>query len=98
MMHSGCATFDWGNDSWLGKDKLYHFAVSGAIGAGTTVAAQKNVASPKAASVIGITATVGLGTGKECYDAIVKDTFWSWKDLVWDFVGGTVGSYAASRK
>ncbi|MFC1692637.1 hypothetical protein ACFL1R_03940 [Candidatus Latescibacterota bacterium] len=95
---AGCATFDWGNDSWMAKDKMYHFVVSGAIGAGTTLAAQKNGASSEAAPVIGMTATVGFGTGKEYYDATVKQSLWSWKDLVWDFFGGTVGCYAMMKK
>jgi putative lipoprotein len=90
---SGCATVYRGDDPWLGRDKLYHFTVSGAIGAGTTLAASRNGATGSGAPVIGMTATLGIGAGKECYDAKVKGTFWSLKDFVWDMAGGALGCY-----
>jgi uncharacterized protein YfiM (DUF2279 family) len=69
---SGCAAVYRGDDPWFGRDKAYHFAVSGAIGAGTTLAACRNGASESGAPVIGMSAAVGIGAGKECYDKRVK--------------------------
>ena len=97
ILPSGCATMYWGDDSWVGRDKLYHFVAGGVIGAGTTLALERNGINRKTAPVIGITASVGIGAGKEWYDENVKGTFWSWKDMVWDTVGGAAGSYVVLR-
>ena len=43
--------------------------------------------------VIGISVTFGVGASKEFYDLALKETYWSWKDLIWDIVGGALGSY-----
>ncbi|MHB9029246.1 MAG: hypothetical protein ACYC9O_10785 [Candidatus Latescibacterota bacterium] len=96
-LFSGCATIYRGDDSWVGRDKLYHFAVSGAIGAGTTFAASRNGAKDAGAPVIGMTMIMGIGAGKECYDSKVKGTFWSMKDFVWDMAGGALGCWLVIR-
>ncbi len=93
---SGCATFYLGDDAWTGQDKLYHFVAGGVIGAGTTHVLERNGMKKHHAPVYGITASVGVGGGKEWYDANVKGTYWSWKDMVWDMIGGATGSYLVS--
>ncbi|MFC1650938.1 hypothetical protein ACFL2X_05155 [Candidatus Latescibacterota bacterium] len=93
---SGCSSYGY-NDSFWGRDKLYHFTASGVIGAGTTLAASGNKASDRDAPLIGISVAMSFGAGKECYDMNVKGTFWSWKDMFWNMVGGTTGSYLAAK-
>jgi putative lipoprotein len=92
ILPTGCATLYWGDDSWTGKDKLYHFAAGGVIGAGMTIALERNGMSRTNAPVLGITASVGIGAGKEWYDDEIRGTYWSMKDLVWDTIGGVAGS------
>jgi putative lipoprotein len=91
---NGCAPVFVKQDPWFGRDKLYHFAATGIIGAYATRAARSNGESVRIAPVIGITTALGVGGGKEFYDLKVKKTYWSWKDFIWDFAGGTAGSYA----
>ena len=97
VLMPGCAQIFVENDPWLGRDKLYHFVCTGAIGAGTTFAARSNGETRRAAPVYGISAALTVGAGKEWYDLKIKETYWSWKDFTWDIIGGTAGSYAASR-
>ena len=80
-------------DRWFGRDKLYHFTASGIIGAGSTAIAENNGGSEEDSIVIGISVTFGVGASKEFYDLALKETYWSWKDLIWDIVGGALGSY-----
>jgi putative lipoprotein len=91
---SGCAAAFQEDDPWFGPDKVYHFVCAGAIGAGTTVAAKSNGMSRHDSPVLGISAAVTIGAGKEFYDLKVKETYWSWKDFIWDILGGAAGSYA----
>ena len=98
LVVSGCATFNnHSGDNWFGPDKLYHFTAAGVIGAGTTAVAKNNGASECDAPVIGVSAAVGFGAGKEYYDLAVKETYWSWKDMFWNLIGCSVGSYAVSK-
>ena len=94
---SGCATLYWGDDSWTGKDKAYHFVAGGIIGAGTTLALKRNGIDATAAPIIGISTSFAIGGGKEWYDANVKGSFWSWKDMAWDVIGGAAGSYLVMK-
>jgi uncharacterized protein YfiM (DUF2279 family) len=96
---SNCATFhNHCGDSFFGKDKLYHFTATGIIGAGTTAVANNNGISKHSAPVVGISTAVGIGAGKEWYDTSVKKTYWSWKDMIWDLIGGSAGSYLVQNK
>jgi putative lipoprotein len=95
LLLSGCTTPPVNSDAWLGKDKLYHFVATTAIGAGACLAAQDNGASTAKAPIIGISVAIGVGAAKEGYDQWVRHTYWSWKDLVWDVIGGVCGSFAA---
>ena len=91
---SSCSTLSYlpDDDPWFARDKLYHFVAAGAIGAGSTsIAYQYN--NNENSPYIGLSASMAFGAGKEYYDENVKGTFWSWKDMVWDFIGGTTGSY-----
>ena len=97
ILVSGCATSRCYHDDLFGKDKLYHFAVAGTVGAGVTAIAHNNGSSESNAPVIGVTVVVGIGAGKEFYDLKVKETYWSWKDMIWNVIGGSVGSYAVSE-
>ena len=93
---SGCSSYSY-NDHLFGPDKVYHFAAAGVIGACTTAAAVSNGASDSDAPVIGISVAIGVGAGKEFYDLTVKETYWSWKDMLWNLIGGTAGSYIVSQ-
>ena len=93
---SGCSSYRY-DDRFFGPDKLYHFTASGVIGAGTTLASSKNGASNKDAPLIGISVAMSFGAGKECYDANIKGTYWSWKDMFWDLAGGAAGSYLVAE-
>jgi uncharacterized protein YfiM (DUF2279 family) len=91
---TSCSTLSYlpDDDPWLAKDKMYHFVAAGAIGAGSTALAAKN-GDDDVSPYIGVSVAMAFGAGKEYYDENVKGTFWSWKDMVWDFIGGTTGSY-----
>ena len=93
---SGCSSYGY-NDPFWGRDKLYHFTASGVIGAGTTMASSRNGVSDRDAPLIGISVAMSFGSGKECYDMNVKGSFWSWKDMFWDLMGGVTGSYLAAE-
>ena len=92
VLCSGCASLRHASDPWWGEDKAQHFAVCALAGAATALAAQQNDLSDGRTFLIGTGVAVGLGVGKETYDARIKRTYFSGKDLVWEFVGGAVGS------
>lgn len=85
---SGCAS---PGDQWFGKDKAAHLAVSTAISAAATRAAiDSGESAPRAhAQAVGVVLVVGLG--KEGYDREVRGTGWSWRDMVWNLLGGVLG-------
>jgi putative lipoprotein len=93
MLSCASIRFSHGYDPWFAKDKMYHFVVSGAIGAGATSLAMKYGDFHEGSPLMGISVSATVGAGKEYYDAAVKQTFWSWKDMMWDLAGGTAGSY-----
>lgn len=92
VLCTGCSTVRH-DDRFFGRDKLYHFTIAGAIGAGTTVSADCRGTSRADAPIIGTSVALGFGAGKELYDLKIKKTFWSWKDMLWDLIGGLAGSY-----
>ena len=71
---------------------MQHFVACGLAGAAAALAAQNNDLSDGQSFVIGTSVAVGLGAGKETYDAGIKRTYFSGKDLVWDLLGGAAGS------
>ena len=98
FIFSSCSSYrSHYGDRWFGRDKLYHFTASGIIGAGSTVIAYNNGVSEEDSVVIGVSVTFGVGASKEFYDLAIKETYWSWKDLVWDMIGGALGSYVVAN-
>ena len=91
-LFAGCASFRHSGDPWLGRDKMQHFAACGLAGAAAALVAQNNDLADGQTFLIGMGVAVGLGVGKETYDAGIKRTYFSGKDLVWDLLGGAVGS------
>ena len=89
---AGCAGFRHPGDPWLGRDKMQHFVACGLAGAGAALVAQNNDLADGQTFLIGIGVAAGLGAGKEAYDAGIKRTYFSGKDLVWDLLGGAAGS------
>ncbi|MBN1671451.1 MAG: hypothetical protein JXR37_10485 [Kiritimatiellae bacterium] len=87
----GCATMRTVEDSWFGRDKVYHFGISAAISGVVTAAAHSQGLEGSQSFPLAVGVTVGVGAGKETYDAKVKETGWSWKDLFWDAVGALAG-------
>lgn len=94
MSFTACATTHHHNDRWLGEDKMRHFLVSSLIGAAFTKMAANNGAVGCQSVYVGISASLAIGAGKEWYDKNIRKTYFSWKDMFWDFAGGTLGSFA----
>lgn len=95
---SGCAAINSKNseDLWFGPDKVKHFAASAAIGASAAAILKNNGHSDCDAATAGIGFSLAIGAGKEYRDKYIKKKYWSWKDMFWNLVGGTVGSHMAS--
>ncbi len=77
-------------DEWFAKDKLQHFTASFLIGVLSYSIARGGEASKDDASIIGFSSASTCGIAKEINDE-VKRNDWSYKDLVWDLIGGGVG-------
>ena len=89
---AGCVTVDSRGDDWLGQDKVYHFAGSGILGAAGAGLGHEAGLSDVSAGACSFGLVMAMGAGKEAYDARVKKTYWSWKDLAWDAAGGILGN------
>lgn len=72
---------------------MKHVAASGLIAGGVTAAMESE--GRDQAFAAGIAGAMAAGAGKEWYDLTVKKACWSWKDLVWDFVGASAGATIA---
>lgn len=92
---AGCATPR--HDPWLGADKLKHFAVSAAIGAAAAAAAQEAGAEARRARGSAVLVVLTVGAGKEFHDLAVKGR-WSWRDMVWNLIGGVVGAGVVTER
>jgi uncharacterized protein YfiM (DUF2279 family) len=79
-------------DRWFGDDKIRHAVGSMIL---TTLSAQIAIRKFDAAQTTGIRTgagiTLGLGFLKETYDQTKEDNFFSYKDLLADIVGITIG-------
>ncbi len=95
---SGCASVNGSRnkDAWFAHDKAKHFVVSAAIGAGSARILKNNGRSACDAATAGIGISLTIGAGKEYYDKYIRKKYWSWKDMFWNLVGGTVGSHVAT--
>jgi uncharacterized protein YfiM (DUF2279 family) len=96
VLGAGCATANHPDDRWFGRDKVYHFTTGALIGAGVTALAGEDELSDVEAGARGTGAALIAGAGKEWFDRDVRKTYWSWKDLAWDLLGGLAGSFVAA--
>jgi len=91
---TGCATYQepvsTRNDEWFGKDKLKHFSATFLIGAAAYSTARLGDTSKDNASIIGFSLSSTCGIAKEINDEVRRDE-WSYKDMIWDFIGGAAG-------
>ena len=94
---SGCTTYQKTasphtakKDEWFAKDKAQHFSASFLIGALTYAIARAREADKDDASIIAFSFSSTCGIAKELNDE-VKRNDWSYKDLIWDLIGGGVG-------
>lgn len=78
------------SDPFFGRDKAYHFGLSTALAAGGYGLASLGIEGRANRVAMGFTVAVGAGYAKEVFDAMGYGTP-SWKDLVWDVIGSTVG-------
>jgi putative lipoprotein len=83
------------DDAWFSRDKAYHFFGSAAVAAGVALAAEDRN-DREDAGLIGFSAAMTVGAGKELIDDRVRGTCFSWKDLFWDFLGASAGATAAA--
>ncbi|MFP2928258.1 YfiM family protein [Pyxidicoccus sp. 3LG] len=99
-MFSGFSASAADGDDWLGADKAKHFAACLALsGAGYGAGALLFDAS-EARWLTGAGLAMGVGVGKEVYDARWGTTGFSAKDLAWDAAGTATGlavSYLVDR-
>jgi uncharacterized protein YfiM (DUF2279 family) len=77
-------------DDWLGQDKPKHFGVTLVLAGGGYGAGALVFESPRARLLSGAALGLGVGIGKELYDATHAGDA-SWKDLAWDAVGTATG-------
>ena len=89
-MLAGCVSLP-AQDPWFGKDKFKHFGVSAVLAGASTAAGESQDLSNRETCEMAFGITLAVGFGKEAYDASRKDNFWSWKDIVWDVLGGLAG-------
>ncbi|MCB1102994.1 MAG: hypothetical protein KDL10_11550, partial [Kiritimatiellae bacterium] len=92
LILTGCANFRTCDDAWTGPDKTKHFLAAGGISAGTYWIVREGADLDQAgasAAAMGIAMAAGLG--KEAHDLHRRNTCWSWRDVVWDFIGASAG-------
>lgn len=94
---SGCTTYrktasphTTKKDEWFAKDKAQHFSASFLIGALTYAIARAGEADKDDASIIAFSFSSTCGIAKEINDE-AKRNDWSYKDLIWDIIGGAGG-------
>ena len=81
------------DDHWFAADKAKHLAVSASLGAALVNGAEEQNCQRVLASV---SLVMLLGYGKEEYDQHIKQTYFSYKDMVWNFIGSSLGAISAS--
>jgi uncharacterized protein YfiM (DUF2279 family) len=81
------------NDSFMGIDKLEHFAMSAAITSSTGFVLHNHFGTKRDDAItIGFGVSFGLGGLKEIVDKKTPGEQSSWKDLVADFIGCAAGA------
>jgi uncharacterized protein YfiM (DUF2279 family) len=79
-------------DSWFGDDKIRHLAGSMMLTTfSAQVAKQRFNVSQKNAVIFGAGFSFSLGLAKETVDQTKPDNIFSWKDLIADIAGITLG-------
>jgi len=71
------------SDPWWAKDKVRHFATAYVL---TKSSMQAGIDRRYSAAIV-----FTLSVGKEVYDKKVKKTFFSFKDIIYDLAGVTLG-------
>lgn len=91
----GCATTPQTPqpDRWFGADKAKHFATSAALAAAFVDTSNNRDCENV---IVSVSAVLVIGTGKEIYDKNIKRTYFSYKDMIWNFLGSSLGALAAS--
>lgn len=79
-------------DVWLGPDKERHFAAGFAIGAATSTLAGHQGWAPAGSAAVGLGTVAAAGVVKETADLHGADACWSWKDFIWNLLGGVAGT------
>ncbi|MBB4638792.1 hypothetical protein [Longimicrobium terrae] len=83
-------------DSWLGEDKLKHFAVSFVVTSLAASGARAAGLSRDASTLVGAGTGVGVGAWKEWRDRSTAGSTPSFRDFAWDAAG--VGVAAAVQQ
>ena len=96
---SGCSMIqiDHQKDDWFGPDKYTHLAVTTAISAAAAKAAREEGHDNCDAALIGFSISMTIGAGKEIYDKRKRKTRYSYRDMIWNTAGSTLGSLAGSN-
>lgn len=82
-------------DSFTGKDKIEHFAISAAMTASTAFVLHNHFQTKRDnAIVFGFSTSLSLGGIKELIDKRIPGEQSSWKDLVADIIGCAAGAIA----
>jgi uncharacterized protein YfiM (DUF2279 family) len=85
-------------DKWLGWDKFGHFFISGFLSGSSYSIYHKSFNNDKESSVyFASTITLSLGFGKELSDMKKPQNKFSYKDLVCDLMGISLGLIVASN-
>ena len=77
-------------DPWFGTDKALHFGAGFGLAAGGYAIGAWAFEDRWSAVAFGAGLTVAIGAAKEGLDSAGLGSA-SWKDFVWDLVGGTLG-------
>lgn len=86
-------------DSWLGEDKLKHFAVSFVVTSLAASGARTAGLSHDASTLVGVGTGVGVGAWKEWRDRGTPGATPSYRDFAWDAAGvGLAGAIQQQTK
>jgi len=81
-------------DKWFALDKVYHFLVSfSLVGSGYHLLANRIGMKESYATSASIGGTLALGISKEIFDNSRPDDRFSYRDLIYDILGITIGYF-----
>ncbi|HVP37387.1 MAG TPA: DUF2279 domain-containing protein [Terriglobales bacterium] len=85
-------------DKWLAWDKAGHFLISGFLAGSSYAIYHKSFNNDRKSSIYFASIfTLGLGVGKELSDMRKPKDKFSYKDIIFDILGTTVGIIIASQ-